>query len=127
MRCWNCGKKIPDKAKACEFCKAAVEDEPTEEEEALVRDLLEQMPPEALKQLRSATEGSHTAEDFANRIFVGDCPKCGSSETGNCAADPETEELLVGRCCRCGQLWCTERGRLLERDLPSCPCWEEAE
>ncbi len=121
MRCWNCGKKIPDQAKACEFCEAAVEDEPTEEGEALVRDLLKQMPPEALEELRSATEGSHTAEDFAYRIFVGDCPKCGSKETGNCADDPEIEELLVGRCYHCGQLWCTECGRLLERDLPKNP------
>ena len=29
MRCWNCGKKIPDKAKVCRFCEAAVEEEPT--------------------------------------------------------------------------------------------------
>jgi hypothetical protein len=127
MRCWNCGKKIPDTAKVCRFCEAAVEDEPTEPEKDLVRDLLGQMPPEALKELGAAFENSETAEDFADRIFVGDCPKCGSEDTGNCDADPEIEELLVGRCYQCGQLWCTECRRLLERDSPSCECWEEDE
>lgn len=125
MRCWNCGKKIPDKAKVCGFCEAATEDKPTAEEEAAVRDLLEQMPPEALEELRSAFENSDTAEGFADRIFVGDCPKCGSEDTGNCEADPEINDFLVGRCYHCGQLWCTECGRLLEPDSPSCDCWEE--
>ena len=27
MRCWNCGKKIPDTAKVCRICEAAVEEE----------------------------------------------------------------------------------------------------
>jgi hypothetical protein len=125
MRCWNCGKKIPDTAKVCRFCEAAVEDEPTEEEKDVVQDLLKQMPPEAMDELRAAFEGSETAEEFADRIFVGDCPKCGSEETGNCEADPEIEELLVGRCYQCGQLWCTDCGQLLERDSPSCECWKE--
>lgn len=125
MRCWNCGKKIPDDAKICGFCEAAVEDEPTAEEEAAVLKLLGGMPPEALAELQDAFANSDTAEKFADRIFVGDCPKCGSEETGNCLADPEIEELLVGRCYQCGQLWCTECGRLLERKSPECPCWDE--
>jgi hypothetical protein len=125
MRCWNCGKKIPDKAKVCRFCEADVLAEPTEEEKAAVEDIVRQMPPEALDELRAAFEGSDTAEDFADRIFVGDCPKCGSEETGNCEAAPEIGELLVGRCYQCGQLWCTECRRLLERNLPSCSCWDE--
>jgi hypothetical protein len=125
MRCWNCGKKIPDTAKVCRFCEAAVDEEPTESEKDLVRGLLGNMPPEAMDELRAAFESSETAEDFADRIFVGDCPKCGSEDTGNCDADPEIEELLVGRCYQCGQLWCTECRRLLERDSPSCECWEE--
>jgi len=83
---------IPDKAKVCGFCEAAVENEPTAEEEEVVRDLLGQMPPEALEELRAAFAKSETAEDFVDRIFVGDCPKCGSEETGNCAADPEIGE-----------------------------------
>jgi hypothetical protein len=125
MRCWNCGKKIPDKAKVCGFCEAAVPAEPTKEEKAAVEDILGQMPPEALDELRAAFAGSDTAEEFADRIFVGDCPECGSATTGNCEADPAIGELLVGCCYQCGQLWCTECGRLLERNSPSCPCWEE--
>ena len=125
MRCWNCGKNIPDTAKVCRFCEAAVEDEPTELDKDVVRDILGQMPPDALNELRAAFENSETADDFADRIFVGDCPKCGSEDTGNCEADPEIEELLVGRCYHCGQLWCTECRRLLERNAPSCECWEE--
>jgi hypothetical protein len=127
MRCWNCEKKIPEDAKVCRFCEATVEDEPGEEEKDVVRDLLAQMPPEAIEELCAAFEGSNTAEEFADRIFVGNCPKCNSEETGNCEADPEIGELLVGRCYQCGQLWCTECGRLLERDSPSCECWEEEE
>jgi len=125
MRCWNCGKKIPDTAKACRFCEAAMEEEPTESEKDVVRDILGLMPPEALAELGSAFENSEMAEDFADRIFVGNCPKCGSEDTGNCDADPEIEELLVGRCYDCGQLWCTECRGLLERDSLSCACWEE--
>ena len=125
MRCWNCGKKIPDTAKVCRFCEAAVQDEPTEAEKDLVRDLLGTMPPEALDELRTAFGNSETAEEFVNSIFVGDCPKCGSEDTGDCDADPEIEELLVGRCYDCGQLWCTECRRLLEQNSPSCECWKE--
>jgi len=29
MRCWNCGKKVPDNATVCGFCEAAVEEFPT--------------------------------------------------------------------------------------------------
>ena len=124
MRCWNCGKKIPDTAKVCRFCEAAVEDEPMESEKDLVRDLLGTMPPEALDELRTAFGKSETAEEFVNSIFVGGCPKCGSEDTGDCDADPEIEELLVGRCYDCGQLWCTECRRLLDCKAPSCECWE---
>jgi len=125
MRCWDCGKKIPDTAEVCVFCEAAVEDEPVIEDEAMVREILEQMPPDALDELRSIMLDSDTAEEFFNRIFVGDCPKCGSEETGDCEKDPQIGELLVGRCYQCGQLWCTECGRLLEPSSPSCECWEE--
>ncbi len=153
MRCWNCGKKISDMAKVCRFCEATVDAEFAElmeEEKENVREILRQIPadlleelrepfdkyrreleshgaviPEELAELRAAFDTSETADTFADRIFVGDCPKCGSEDTGNCEADPEIEELLVGRCYQCGQLWCTECRRLLEPNAPTCPCWEE--
>ena len=59
MRCLNCGKKIPDKAKVCHFCEAAVEAEPTEEEKEAVRGLLDQMPPEVLEELHAAGVQDH--------------------------------------------------------------------
>jgi hypothetical protein len=127
MRCLNCGKKIPRNAKICQFCEATVEPGPSKEEESLVRNLMDQLPPGSLEELRAAIERGDTAEQFADRVFVGDCPKCGGEETGNCEADPEIGELLVGRCYQCGQLWCTECGRLLQRDATSCECWEEDE
>lgn len=127
MRCWNCGRQLGRSARVCQYCEAAVEAEPSEEEKEMVQELLGQMPSEALEELRSAFEQSETGEEFVNRIFIGDCPKCGSHETGDCENDPEIEEILVGRCYQCGQLWCSECGRLLEPESASCPCWEEEE
>ena len=125
MRCWNCGKDIPDTAKICGFCEAEVKDEPTEEEQRIVGELLGEMPPEVLEELRATFVENETAKEFVNRIFVGDCPRCGSTETGDCENDPEIGELLVGRCYQCGQLWCTECLRLLKPDAPQCECWDE--
>ena len=53
------------------------------------------------------------------------CPKCGSHDTGNCGNDPEINDLMVGRCYDCGQLFCTECGRLLEPQSASCDCWDD--
>ena len=125
MRCWNCRNEIPEAAQACQSCEAPVEPEPTEEEMDAVRGILEQMPSEVVEELQAMAETSETAEEFADRILVGDCQKCGSLETGNCENDPQIRELLVGRCYQCGQLWCTECLRLLEPDSPSCECWAE--
>jgi hypothetical protein len=127
MKCLNCHKTIPDTAKICQFCEAPIEEGPTEEEQQAILEILEQMPPEALDELRTAFAGSATAEDFANLLMTGACPKCGSLETGDCDADPEIGEILVGRCFQCGQLWCTECGQLLDRKAPSCECWAEDE
>ena len=52
---------------------------------------------------------------------------CRSENTGDCEHDPEINDILVGRCFDCGQLWCTECDRLLKKDCPSCECWEEDE
>jgi hypothetical protein len=123
MRCWNCGKRLRAKAKHCAYCEAVVESAPKKEEIDAVLEVLGQMPPEAMEEFRAAFEGSKTAEEFADRILVGDCPSCGGTDVGNCEADPEIEELLVGRCYQCGQLWCIECRRLLTRDEPTCKCW----
>jgi hypothetical protein len=125
VRCWSCGKKIPDEAKNCRFCEAPAEPVPTEAEQQIVEELLDHMPPEAWGELQSALQECETGEEFVNRIMIGACPKCGSDETGDCDSDPEIGELLVGRCYRCGQLWCTECLKLLTPQAPTCECWDE--
>lgn len=124
MRCLNCGRDIPDSARVCQFCEAAVEPAPTEEELNAARELAAHLPPEALAELHQAFLNSPTREDFINAIMVGPCPKCGSTKTADCEDDPEIGINLIARCYDCGQFWCAECGKLLEG--PSiCDCWDE--
>lgn len=116
MLCWSCGKEIPDDANRCRYCEAEVESGPTEDEIGAVEDLLGQMSPDAISELRAAFGKSETGEEFVNRIMVGDCPKCGSSNTGDCGEDPEINDPSIGRCFDCGQLWCVDCGELLATD-----------
>jgi hypothetical protein len=127
MRCWNCGHKVLRKAKVCAHCEADLSEAPSREEEAVVSELLQQMPPDVLAELGEAMRESSSAEEFANRIMVGSCPACASDQTGDCDADPEINDLLVGRCYECGQLWCTECDKLLTRNNPHCDCLDEDE
>ena len=86
---------------------------------------------------------------FINQIFVGDCPRCGSSNTHDCMAlihepsplDPqetmemgsdcgvamEIDDIAVGHCDDCGHLWCLECGSQLSVDSPNCTHWELCE
>lgn len=106
MLCWSCQKEMPDAAEFCPHCEAKVIDEPTEEEQATVLEVLADMPSDVVDQLRETFVKSISAEDFVNQIMVGDCPKCGSESTGDCEADPDIEHIGIGRCFECGQLWC---------------------
>jgi hypothetical protein len=125
MRCWNCNRSVPKDAKICAHCEADLSQTPTSEEMAAVKEMLEQMPPEILAEMEETFRASGTAQEFANRIMVGPCPRCQSDQTNHCEDDPEINELLVGRCYECGQLWCTECEQLLDRKAPQCPCWDE--
>jgi hypothetical protein len=132
MLCWNCNHEMPEAAKVCQHCEAALADSPfpddpaaRQELEDFARDVLANMSPEDAAELRRAASRSQTADEFANSIFVGDCPKCGSSNTGDCENDPEIDCILAGRCYDCGQLWCTECERLLDPKAAVCPCWDE--
>jgi len=125
MHCQNCRKEIPTSAKVCLYCEATVEPAPTDEEMEAARHILTQMPPDILADLQAAIRDSETCKAFVNSIFVGDCPACNSSKTGDCENDPEIEELLVGRCYDCGTLWCTECLQLLDAKAPECACWDE--
>jgi hypothetical protein len=118
--CWSCGKTIPDDAKSCRYCEAAVEPEPTEEEIAAVQEVLAGMSPDVLEQIEAAFADSENAEDFVNRIMVGECPKCGSPETSDCENDPEINDPCVGRCFQCGQLWCLDCGQRFKQGKTTC-------
>lgn len=125
MRCWNCLHELPATARRCPHCEAAVVDQPGADELAAAREIFEMLPPEALTELQRFAARSETAEEFADSILVGDCPKCESSQTGNCENDPEIGELLVGRCFECGYLWCTMCDQPLQPGKTVCECWDE--
>ena len=122
MHCWNCNRELKKKVKTCPHCKASVTAGPSQQEMALAKDFLQNLPADALAELQQAFLDSDTADDI-----VGDCPKCKSSKTGDCEHDPEVNDLLVGRCFDCGQLWCTECDRLLKPGATVCVCWEDDE
>ncbi len=127
MICWSCQGAIPDAAKRCPHCEAEVVAEPPEDMLAAVKDVLAGLGPEATDEIRSAFEQSATGEEFVNRIMVGNCPACRSSETGDCENDPEIADPCVGRCFACGQLWCPDCGELFQGDGfadHDCPAWE---
>ena len=128
MNCWSCRKEIPDAAIRCPHCEAEVEAEPTGDEMATVWNALAGMGPELIGELRNAHEKSNTGEDFVNRIMIGDCPKCGSSKTGDCENDPDIDDVCVARCFTCGQLWCPDCGEFFTDDQSAghdCPAWDE--
>jgi hypothetical protein len=125
MKCLNCSQEIPDKAKLCPHCEAPIMDEPSAEEMQAARDIIDNLPMDVAAELQQVFFESDTAEDFVNRIMVGNCPGCNSAKTGDCENDPDIGELLVGRCYDCGQLWCTECGKLLTPQAPVCECWDE--
>jgi hypothetical protein len=127
MRCLNCNREIPQNAKVCEYCEATVMEEPSAEALQAAHALLDQLPTDIAAELQQAILDSGTAEEFSNRILVGNCPKCAGLNTGNCENDPDIDDLLVGRCYDCGQLWCTECSRLLAPQAAVCDCWEEDE
>ena len=82
---------------------------------------------------------------FVSRIMVGDCPRCGSSNTHDCQApyfDPypfnspgmivkmgsecwAARELdpTIGHCDDCDYLWCIECGSQLSIDEKECGHW----
>jgi hypothetical protein len=59
--------------------------------------------------------------------LVGPCPNCESDQTGDCDADPEINDPLVGRCYECGHTLCTDFGNVLTRNNPHCDCCDEDE
>ena len=125
MRCMNCHGEIPETAKVCEFCEAKVQPEPSPDAMQEIRESISQLPPEERELLNNVFHGSDTAEEFVNRMMIGDCPKCGSTETGDCDNDPEINDIMVARCYACGQFWCAECGEPLGQSRLACECWDD--
>jgi hypothetical protein len=125
MRCWNCGKKIAGGLKTCPYCETPTDEAPTEEEIEAVRDALSQMDEGTMAELQKAMAQAASAEEFANLIMVGPCPKCNSSDTGDCENDPEIDSILVGRCYQCGQLWCVECEQMFAKGQIACTQCED--
>jgi hypothetical protein len=82
-------------------------------------------------------------DEFLREIFVGNCPRCGSSNTHDCKAPDFALDLegkpmkigsecsvarmldnpCVGHCDDCDYLWCLECGCELSMDNPVCGHW----
>ena len=130
MICWSCRKEIPATAEFCPHCEAEVEEEPPANAIAAAQSVLDNMSPELLDELGEAFEMSSSGEEFVNRIMIGDCPKCGSSNTDDCENDPDVNDICLGRCLECGQLWCPDCGALLNEDQAAdhdCPAWSDVD
>lgn len=124
MICWNCGKEVPKGAKSCKHCESKVEDLPDMSPEELGQMLTAAGVDEnMLKEIRELAGKAGSAEEFANAIFIGDCPKCGSHNVGNCEETRGIEDVTVGRCFDCGLLWCAECGYELKKGDTGCPHW----
>lgn len=146
MQCWNCRREIAERAASCVFCEARQADHPLAEIAAIERQLeqpdlpaqervrlegelkqwrdslelaLEKMPPALHQELMDQARDSETAEEFLAGIFIGDCPTCGSAETQDCENVAGIEDVTVGRCKKCGAVFCPECGAVFANDKPT--------
>lgn len=83
--------------------------------------MAEKVAPGIIGALHEVAKKHDTAEGFADAIFVGPCPECGSKNVGDCDSDPDYNNILLGRCFACGNVWCTECGYKLKKGEKRCP------
>ena len=146
MQCWNCKQTIADGAAACVVCEARQADDPAAEIAAIQRQLaksdlsaeeragleselqefekmlqstLDSIDEPVRQELQDLARDSKTAEDFAAAILIGDCPSCGSAETQDCENVIGIADSSVGRCRKCGVLFCPECGVVFVNDKPT--------
>ena len=129
MKCQKCGTKLKKAVLTCHRCGHLNEQEPTPDSRRAVDEALAGLPEDAVGALREAfDEGvakGLTAEEFSNMVMVGSCPKCGSTDTGDCDDDPEINNILVATCYKCGHYWCPDCGRPLVPSAPACSCMDD--
>lgn len=125
-----------------------------QEEERLVRDMLDKLPDElrepmeeaarsdgltleeyVLRLLRgmegqglleAAASADVTEEEFLRLIFVGDCPRCGSENTDSCDEAEGINDPTVALCGECGCVWCLECGSAVVSG-ETCGHWDICE
>jgi len=127
MRCWSCGKQIADDAVRCEHCEADILSPPAPQDMEMAHEFIQSMDPEMRAELFRVFQSSESGEEFINRIMVGECPECGSEETDSCEHDPDIDDVSIGRCFSCGNLWCTICDSPFDPDLSECPFCAESE
>lgn len=124
MICLNCGKEVPDKARSCKHCESKIDHDFPLKVEDLQKILLESgLTPEMLEEMGHEARKHNSAQEYANAIFVGTCPKCGSENVSDCDEMDGVEDVTVGRCFDCGLFWCTECGYQLKKGEKHCPHW----
>src|SRR5437879_5050527 len=84
MRCWNCNHRVDKNAKVCARCEADLTRAPSAEEIEAMEAMLRQLPPDVFANMEEAVRATGSAEEFANRILVGPCPRCRSDQTSHC-------------------------------------------
>ena len=146
MQCWNCKQTIADGAAACVFCESQQADDPAaeitaiqqqleksdlsaeeraglesklQEFEKMLHSMLDSIDEPARQELQDLAADSKTAEDFAAAILIGDCPSCGSAETQDCENVIGIADPSVGRCRKCGVLFCPDCGVVFVNDKPT--------
>ncbi|HVN22807.1 MAG TPA: hypothetical protein VMT71_02470 [Syntrophorhabdales bacterium] len=87
-----------------------------------IKKLWESMPEEARDELMRLAEETDSEDDFVRAVFVGDCPRCSSADTGMPDGPDGEEDLTVGVCGACGYIWCLECERELDAGAP-CGHW----
>lgn len=92
------------------------------DDEVLV-ETLENLPSYARDLLSRAASGDISEEEFLREVFVGDCPRCESSDTVDCDRVEGVEDVTVGLCNECGFTWCLECGVPVDRG-EACGHWE---
>ena len=122
FRCPHCDKPVSAGQLVCFHCKKplAVGNRImglfSEEAKSAVSELLDR-----------AVSADMTEQEFADSIFIGGCPACGSSKTENCESVAGVEDITVGHCLECETLWCSECGALFGPEQTSCGHWELCE
>lgn len=118
MKCSNCLREIPDGAGFCLYCEMKQREvDPNKGRIAEIMREMESISPGITQELHRDAMNFETADDFANSILSGSCPKCGSSKTETCDEVSGIEDIFVCRCIDCTTLFCADCGQVFEEDI----------